>query len=104
VKHAVQVTICGQQFTLRSDASPAEAQRVAAFVNERIELARVHSSVDSLRTVILALFNVSGSYLRLRDSGACLDGETEQRLTALVEQMEEASRVAAPAEPGLFDS
>lgn len=104
MKHAVQVTIFGQQFTLRSDASPAEAQRVAAFVNERIELARAHSSVDSLRTVILALFNVSGSYLQLRDSGAGLDGETEQRLTALVEQMEEANKVAVPAEPGLFDS
>ena len=104
MKHAVQVTILGQQFTLRSDASPDEATRVAAYVNERIDEIRAHSSADSLRTVILAMLNVSGSYLQLRDSGACLTGEVEQRLETLVTRLEEANGVEEPAEPGLFDN
>ena len=104
MKHAMQVTILGQQFTLRSDASPAEAQRVALFVNEQIAALREHSSADSLRTVILALLNVAGKYLQLRDSGACLAGEAEQRLTALARQLEEANKREEPAEPGLFDA
>lgn len=103
MKHAVEVTILGQQFTLRSDASPDEARRVADFVNQKIDDISAHSSADSLRTVVLAMLNVSGSYLQLRDSGACLTGEVEQRLETLAARLEAENGVEEPAEPGLFD-
>jgi cell division protein ZapA len=70
VKPAVQVTILGQTFAVRSEASPEEIRRVADFVNYKLaEATGAHRSVDSLHAALLTLLNVAGDYLQLRDGG-----------------------------------
>ncbi len=91
MKQAVTVTVLGQQFTLRSEAPPDEVREVAAFVNARVaEVMASGRTVDTLNAAILALLNVAGQYLRLRDEAAQEGGECEQRLQDLLQRLERA--------------
>lgn len=90
MKHAVQVTILDQQYTVRSESSPEEVRRVAAFVNEKVsEVKAANKAVDTLNTAVLALLNVSADYLSLRGRKAEQDG-MENRLRHLAERLEQS--------------
>lgn len=89
MKSLTRIAVLGQEYALRSDASAEEAEKVAAFVNERIE--QVMSSrrgADTLGTVVLTLLNVAGEYLRLRESGGT--AAMEERLQHLLDRVEAA--------------
>ncbi len=90
MKQSVQVSILGQQFNLRSEASPEQVQRVARFVEDQI--AQVTSSgraVDSLQAAILALLNVSAAHLGGEPAAGSLETQG-RRLGQLVEKIEAA--------------
>ena len=88
----VQVTLLGQTFTLRSEASPDEVQRVAAFVNEQIGLVAAQGrSADSLNLALLTLLNVAGAYLRQTEQEGA-SGELAGRLERLLARVEAAGR------------
>jgi cell division protein ZapA len=96
LKRTVPVTILGQQYVVRSEASPEDVQRVAAFVNERIdEVAASARVADSLQTVVLALLNIAGAYLEIR--GEESGGEIKGRLEALIDRLEKACSDVAEA-------
>lgn len=91
MKHSVQVTILGQQYVVKSEASPEEVQKVAAFVNGQIaEVAAARRTVDSHNAAVLALLNVAGAYLRLRDEETVSDGRLEEHLRHLLARLEQA--------------
>ncbi len=87
MKHAVQVNILGQQYTVRSTASPDEVQRVAEFVNRQVAEVAASKAVDTLNTAVLALMNIGGAYLRLQDAMA-VDQHGEERLQRLLQRLE----------------
>ena len=91
MKQAVEVTILGQQFTVKSEATPDEVRRVAEFVNGKIsEVMSVSRSADSLNCAILALMNVSGAFLRLQDQAAEAGNEdVRARLQTLLNRIEQ---------------
>lgn len=90
MKHAVQVTILGQQYTLKSDAPPEEVAKVVAFVNEKLsEVAASGRVVDSLNVAVLALLNVGASYIQLLDEKPSADGHLEARLRQLLLRLEQ---------------
>jgi cell division protein ZapA len=90
LKQAVQVTILGQQYMVKSAAPPEEIRRVADFVNDRLEeVATASKTADSLNAAVLALLNVSGSYLRLSEQGPT-DQQSEERIRHLLGRLEEA--------------
>lgn len=89
MKQSVQVTILGQQYTVRSESSAEEVNAVADFVNQKIaEVARMGRTADSLDTVVLALLNVAGTYLQMEKEPS--DTEVEGRLKRLLEKVEGA--------------
>jgi len=97
LKQAVQVTILGQHFTLRSEASPEEVERVVDFVKEKIgEVAAASRNNDSLNIAILALLNLAGTYLRIMGDGtaeaapSASDAEVEGRLRSLLARLDSA--------------
>ncbi|OEU74338.1 MAG: hypothetical protein BA869_11290 [Desulfuromonadales bacterium C00003107] len=89
MKHAVQVTILGQQYTVKSAASPEEVQRVADFVNRHVAEVTASKSVDTLNSAILTLMNIGGAYLRLQDTVAERQ-QVEGRLEELLLRLEHA--------------
>jgi len=65
LKRPIQVTVLGQPYTVRTEASPAEVHAVAAYVNDRVaEIIANGQTVDTLNAAVLALMNMSGDYLR----------------------------------------
>ncbi|APG28642.1 hypothetical protein A7E78_12780 [Syntrophotalea acetylenivorans] len=89
MKHAVQVNILGQQYTVKSAASPEEVQRVEDFVNGQVAEVAAGKSVDTLNSAILALMNIGGAYLRLQDTVAERE-QAEGRLQELLLRLERA--------------
>lgn len=95
MKHAVQITILGQQYTVKSEASPAEVAKVVDFVNAKIsEVAASVRTADSLNVAVLALLNLAGAHLRLLEEGpapearALPDPQADARLRRLLERLE----------------
>lgn len=89
MKHSVQVTILGQQYTIKSQLDPDEVKKVAAFVNVKLEeVAASHKVVDTLHTAVLALLNVSGEYLDLCREEQGRDEEVQLRLEQLADKIE----------------
>jgi cell division protein ZapA len=93
----VQVTILGQQYTVKSDASPDEVAKVVDFVNEKIaEVGASGRIVDSLNVAVLALLNLAGVYLRLQEVRSVTaaqplsDLQADSRLVRLMERLEQA--------------
>lgn len=86
MKEAVQVTILGQQYTVKSESGAADVYRVAAFVNDQLShVARGKKTVDTLNSVILALMNLAGAHLQLLDEHT----EAEKRLFRLLKRLED---------------
>jgi cell division protein ZapA len=91
VKQAVQVTILGQQYTVKSEASQEEVRKVAEFVNGQIaEVVTASRSVDTLNTAILALMNVGGAYLRLQEKTGAAEQDLKDRLKKLLNRLDDA--------------
>ena len=92
MKQSVQVSILGQQFNLRSEASPEQVHRVARFVEDQIsQVTTSGRAVDSLQAAILALLNVSAAHLGGEPGPGSLATE-DRRLGQLVEKIEQALR------------
>lgn len=90
MKQVVQVTILGQLYSIKSEAPVEEVRRVAEFVNEKIsEVMATDKVVDTLNTAVLALLNVSGAYIRLREEGVERE-KLEGRLRQLLERLEKS--------------
>jgi cell division protein ZapA len=97
LKHAVQVSILGQHYTVRSEASPDEVAKVVDFVNEKIfEVTATGRVTDSLNVAVLALLNLAGTHLRLQEERATSvaqppsDPQADSRLLSLLERLEQA--------------
>lgn len=92
MKQSVQVSILGQQFNLRSEASPEQVRRVARFVEEQIaQVTASGRAVDTLQAAILALLNVSAAHLDGESASGSFAGDG-RRLNLLVEKIEAALR------------
>jgi cell division protein ZapA len=90
LKHAVQVTVLGQQYTVKTAADPCEVRKVAAFVNERVaEVTLGNKVVDTLNIAVLALMNLAGAHLRMQEEIAADQG-MQERLEGLIHRLDDA--------------
>jgi len=97
LKQAVQVTVLGQQYTIRSTMAPEEVCRVADFINAKIaEVVAASRAVDTLNTAVLALLNVGEAYLRLRDANQVREEALTAQLRDLVARLETACPESPP--------
>jgi cell division protein ZapA len=84
----VQIRILGREYSLRSQQSVEQVQKIADFVEQKIAETADGRSVDTQDLTVLTLLNLAGQYLQL------LEGETEQqqqlteRLQRLVVRLE----------------
>lgn len=99
MKQSIQVTILGQQYTLRSESDPGEVLRIAEFVDRRVaEVQSAARTADSYTAVVLALLNVAGELFTAKCSEPAGD-EGAARLQQLLARVE-----AACEEPAVVES
>ena len=81
-KNVVKVRIVGEEYTLRSEASPEHAQAVAAYVDQAIrKIVSGSNMVESHKAAILAALQITDELFRAREQAAAL-AESTRRLTA----------------------
>jgi len=93
-KHAVRVTIGGEEFTVRSEHTPEYTMEVAAYVDDA--LAGVREKVpmaDSHKAAILAALSITGELFQARQE----DREAAARISALADTV---ARLLPPAKRG----
>ncbi|ALC17471.1 cell division protein ZapA [Desulfuromonas soudanensis] len=100
MKHAVQVTVLGQQYTVKTAADPCEVRKVAAFVNERVaEVTLGNKVVDTLNIAVLALMNLAGAHLRMQEEMA-EDQGMQGRLEGLIRRLDDVCPESCSAGSG----
>ena len=88
MKQSVQIKILGREYTLRSQQSPEQVQRVADFVEERLAEMAAARAVDTRDLTVLTLLNLAGQHLQLLDENAQQRQQLDSRLEQLVQQLE----------------
>lgn len=87
---SVQVSILGQEFRLKSDASEEEVRRIVAYVEEQVAAITASGRViDSLQVAVLALFNVAAAYLQKSEADS--EGQIvrdDDRLVCLADRID----------------
>jgi cell division protein ZapA (FtsZ GTPase activity inhibitor) len=95
----VTVTIAGEQYTLRAQATPEYTRECAAYLDEVIsEIRRQVGAIDPQRIAILAGLALADQLLQARKEGAVLRSEvleTAIRLTAEIDSRLGSSGLAA---------
>jgi cell division protein ZapA len=73
-KHVVKVVIVGEEYTIRSDASPDHTRAVAQYVDQSIKRV-LHSApvVESHKAAILAALQITDELFRARASAESVD-------------------------------
>jgi cell division protein ZapA (FtsZ GTPase activity inhibitor) len=86
----VQINILGREYSLRSQESEAQVQRVVGFIEEKLAETASSKSVDTRDLTALTLLNLAGQYLQLLDQQNQGVEQQDTRLQQLVESLERA--------------
>jgi cell division protein ZapA len=93
-KHVVRVSILGEEYQIRSDASAEHTRAVARYLDEAIRGVMGNAlAVDSQRAAILAALQITGELFQLRET-------TAEATTALGALDDEVRRWLPPAKRG----
>lgn len=84
----VSLKIQGRIYTLRSQESEDQVQKVVAFVERKLAETAGDRSVDSVDLMILTLLNLAGEYLRLDEQHRLEKEDVDARLGRLVERIQ----------------
>lgn len=89
MSRTIQVKVLGRDYSLRSQQSEEQVQRVADFVAEMLAETAAGRTVDTRDLTALTLLNLAGKYLQLVDER---DQQDQQncRLQNLISQLERA--------------
>jgi len=85
----VQINILGRDYSLRSQGSEDQIQRVVGFIETKLAETASGRSVDTRDLTVLTLLNLAGQYLQLLDQEK-QGGQQDLRLQHLVESLERA--------------
>ena len=86
----VQIRILGREYSLRSEQSVEQVQKVAEFVEQIMAETAAGRSVDTQDLTVLTLLNLAGQYLQMLEGEDYQRLEMEDRLRQLVIRLEGA--------------
>ena len=91
-KHSVRVRILGEEYTLRTDASPDRARAIAQYFDRSVRQILASGQVpETHRAAILAALQIAGELFEARDAA--------DELTASLRSLTQEIRQAVDAEP-----
>jgi cell division protein ZapA len=94
----VSVEINGLRYPIRSHLDPAYVAELAAYVEEKMQLAARESPAgDTLKIAVLAALNIADEYFRARQETAQQSDFTER--TRQLERMLDLALAVEPPEP-----
>jgi len=84
----VELTLLGQTLTVRTEAPPEYLQRLAAYLEERVNALKAAGVRDSMAALTLAALDITDELFRVREDTARQEGDVGKRLGALVELLD----------------
>ena len=97
-RSSVKVSIVGQEFTIRSDATPEHTREVAAYVDRTIRsIMQSGAVVESSKAAILAALQITDELFRARSSQQALDESMEALSSEVRRWLPPAKRTSAGA-------
>jgi cell division protein ZapA len=101
-KRSTVVNIFGREFRIRSDEDEQTVQRIAKFVDDKMqEMAGRSQAPDPVGVAVLAALNITGEYLPMREAREATAGLTAERLRRLVHLVDGAlAHTASPRGSG----
>jgi cell division protein ZapA len=85
----VEIKVFGQTYTVKTDEEEGYIQRVAQYVNEKMEeVLKKTRSVSTLNVAILTALNIADDLLREREKREALVKEVEIKSRNMVEKIE----------------
>ncbi len=77
-RHAVKVSILGEEFTIRSDETPEHTRAVAEYVDRAIKQVLNSSAViETHKAAILAALQITDQLFKIKQSHSSLDAELD---------------------------
>ncbi len=93
----VTVEIMGQRFSIRSSLDIEYINRLASYVDHKIQDATEHSTGgDTVRITVLAAMNIADEYFRSRDTETLIETTLKTRAGEIEQMVDEALADAAP--------
>jgi cell division protein ZapA len=85
----VEIKVFGQTYTVKTDTEEDHIQKVAGYVNEKMnEILKKTKSVSTLNVAILTALNIADDLLKEREKGTALLQEVEKKSKDLVEKID----------------
>ena len=87
----VQISIFGQEYSVKAPADPDYIQKIAKFVDDKMrEVQSCFSSTQSsTRIAILAAMNIADELFNAKQSGDLDSNNVEQKISSLIDYIEE---------------
>ena len=96
----VTVEVMGQRFLIRSSLDIEYVNRLASYVDHKIQAATEHSTGgDTVRIAVLAAMNIADEYFRSRDTETSLEAALKARAGEIERMVDDALADAAPEPP-----
>ena len=93
----VTVEIMGQRFSIRSSLDIEYINRLAGYVDHKIQAVTEHSTGgDTVRITVLAAMNIADEYFRSRDTETSLEAAMKTRVGEIERMVDDALADAAP--------
>lgn len=83
----IQIRIQGRIYSLRSQQSEDQVQKVASFVEKKLAETAAGRSVDTVDLMILTLLNLAGEHMLLLEQQVQDDNEIARHLAQLEQQL-----------------
>ena len=97
-KRSTVVKILGREYRIRSDEDERTVQRIARFVDEKMQdMARRAQTPDPLGVAVLAALNIAGEYFPLREEREATTGVTAERLRRLIHLVDGSLTLTTPS-------
>jgi cell division protein ZapA (FtsZ GTPase activity inhibitor) len=87
----IEVTVLGQNLTLRTEAPPDHVRSLAHYLERRVETLRRAGVQDSGKALILAALDITDELFRAREDRERQAGDVGARLGVLVSLLERAT-------------
>ena len=93
----VTVEIMGQRFSIRSSLDIEYINRLASYVDHKIQAATEHSTGgDTVRIAVLAAMNIADEYFRSRDTEISIEEALKTRAGEIQRMVDDALADTAP--------
>ena len=81
---SVEISILGQQYTIKGDASEEHIKRLAAYVDDKLkEIYAANPNITPLKASIIASLNIADELHKIRDEHETAARNIEEKTNAL---------------------